>query len=312
MFSVNMFYITNSIYLLNVIFLHSGVSPDEINGIREFSDWLMKVGDGEVGDSNDGEIQFKLPEDILIHSNDPPIAAIVKSTYPKLLENVGEGSYFQDRAILAPTNEIVQEVNDYIMSLLPGESTEFLSSDSICPDEDDIVNREDVYSVEFLNDIKTSGIPNHIIRLKVGCPIMLLRNIDQSAELCNGTRLIVTSIGRHVIEAKTIHGKKPGRKVFIPHMILSPSDLTKFPIRFQRRQFPISVCYAMTINKSQGQSLSHVGLYLPKPVFCHGQLYVAFSRVTSRKGLKVLALDEEGNPIDTTTNVVYKEVFRNL
>ena len=100
--------------------------------------------------------------------------------------------------------------------------------------------------------------------------------------------------------------------MYIPRMILQPSNLTKFLIRFQRRQFPISVCYAMTINKSQGQSLGYVGLYLPNPVFSHGQLYVAFSRVTNKKGLRVLALDEEGRPTDKTINVVYKEVLSNL
>ena len=106
--------------------------------------------------------------------------------------------------------------------------------------------------------------------------------------------------------------KNAGEEVYIPRMDLTPSDMTNFPIRFQRRQFPISVCYAMTINKSQGQPLAHVGLYLPNPVFSHGQLYVAFSRVTNKKGLKVLALDEEGHPTDSTTNVVYKEVLTNL
>ena len=61
---------------------------------------------------------------------------------------------------------------------------------------------------------------------------MLLRNIDQSAEPCNGTRLIVTAIGKHVIEAKMIAGKNVGYKLLIPRMGLKPSDVTKFPVRF--------------------------------------------------------------------------------
>jgi hypothetical protein len=44
----------------------------------------------------------------------------------------------------------------------------------------------------------------------------------------------------------------------------------------------------MTINKAQGQTLQRVGVYLPKPVFCHGQLYVAFSWCDSRRGVRVL------------------------
>jgi ATP-dependent exoDNAse (exonuclease V) alpha subunit len=50
----------------------------------------------------------------------------------------------------------------------------------------------------------------------------------------------------------------------------------------------------MTINKSQGQTLGCVGLYLPRPVFMHGQLYVALSRVKTRSGLKILITDDEG------------------
>jgi len=70
--------------------------------------------------------------------------------------------------------------------------------------------------------------------------------------------------------------------------------------------------YAMTINKSQGQSLSTVELYLPKPAFSHGQLYVALSRVKSKNRLKVLIHVKDHKTLSSTTNVVFKEVFKNL
>ena len=102
---------------------------------------------------------------------------------------------------------------------------------------------------------------------------MLLRNIDQFSGLCNGTRLMITQLGTHVVEAKVISGSNIGQKVFIARMTLTPSD-SRLPFKFQRRQYPLTVLFAMTIDKSQGQSLSHVGLYLRRSVFSHGQLYV--------------------------------------
>jgi ATP-dependent DNA helicase PIF1 len=68
----------------------------------------------------------------------------------------------------------------------------------------------------------------------------------------------------------------------------------------------------MSINKSQGQTLGHVGLYLPRPVFTQGQLYVVVSRVKTRSGLKILIIDDDENRKSSTINVVYPEVFQKI
>ena len=95
------------------------------------------------------------------------------------------------------------------------------------------------------------------------------------------------------------------RKLFVI-MILSNT------FKMRRRQFPINLSFAMTINKSQGQSLKQVDLYLPKPVFTHGQLYVALSRVKSVNSLKIRIPSNDHTPSRTTLNIVYPEIFRNI
>ncbi|XP_019190816.1 PREDICTED: uncharacterized protein LOC109185292 [Ipomoea nil] len=145
----------------------------------------------------------------------------------------------------------------------------------------------------------------------VGSPIMLLRNIDHTMGVCNGTRLVVSRLAEHVVEAKIMTGTHVGKKVLIGRTSMTPSN-PRFPFKFQRKQFPIMLSYAMTINKSQEQTLTHVGLLLKKPVFVHDQLYVAASRVTNPKSLKIVICDENGQDSNSTINVVYKEIINNL
>ena len=58
----------------------------------------------------------------------------------------------------------------------------------------------------------------------------------------------------------------------------------------KRRQFPIRLCFAMTINKAQGESINNLVVYLRQPVFSHGQLYVALSRAGLSHGTKVMLM----------------------
>ncbi|KAL3614915.1 hypothetical protein CASFOL_040576 [Castilleja foliolosa] len=216
-----------------------------------------------------------------------------------------------DKAILAPTLDVVDAVNEYMIEKMSGDCHKYFSSNTVCKSDSAGDMLGDVHTPEFLNSIKCSGVPNHELNLKVGTPVMLLRNIDPSNGLCNGTRLLITRLGSYVLECKILTGHNAGEKVLLPRLSLTPSEV-RVPFKFQRRQFPVMISYAMTINKSQGQSLANVGLYLRKPVFSHVQLNVAVSRVTNPNGLKILLCPAEDDKANSTVNVVYKEIFQNL
>jgi len=81
---------------------------------------------------------------------------------------------------------------------------------------------DSLYPVEFLNTLRLSDIANHELQLKVGVPILLLCNLNQSIGLCNGTKLIIKKLGQCVIEAEIIIGNNVGKRVFIPRIIMSP------------------------------------------------------------------------------------------
>lgn len=134
---------------------------------------------------------------------------------------------------------------------------------------------------------------------------MLLRNLNPAAGLCNGTRLLVKEMHENVLECEFLTGERVGKRVFIPKIKITSSK-NKFPFELSRKQFPVKVCYAMTINKSQGQTIDFVGLDCTEPVFAHGMTYVGFSRVRAWDFIKVAVDPAKGNKIK---NIVWKEVL---
>ncbi|RYR28472.1 hypothetical protein Ahy_B01g052604 [Arachis hypogaea] len=217
-------------------------------------------------------------------------------------------SHLKGRANLVPTINVIDELNEYMTALNKNECKTYVSSNK-CVFEGGVNAIEAMHTPRFLPTIRYSGFPNHELKLKVGCSIMLIRNIDHSSGLCDGMWLIITRLGDKVIEAKLLNSNNCVDKVFILRMTFTPLDV-RLPFRFQKRQFSVMLSYAMTINKIQEQSLEHVRLLRKKSIFIHGQLYVAISRVRNKKGLKFLIAHDENT--DKTENVVYPEVFRNI
>ena len=185
----------------------------------------------------------------------------------------------------------------------------FISADSVDREAGADGDLNEALPVEYLRSLDASGLPPGELRLKPGCPLILLRNLSPANGLCNGTRMVLLRGTGRVLEVRLIGGDHDGEIALIPRITLTPSAKnTNHAFVLRRRQFPVKLAFAISINKAQGQSLKYVGLDLRVPVFSHGQLYVALSRATSSRKIKIL-LPQNDHLTCTTTNVVYPEIL---
>ncbi|KIH55324.1 hypothetical protein ANCDUO_14520 [Ancylostoma duodenale] len=257
------------------------------------SDWkryILNIGDGKEPVSENGEMA--VPEDLLC------TGSLVNEIFAPFLN--GQCSDLSEIAILTPKNAESLHISNYILDLMPGNTVIYNSVDSIVTeDPKDMLN----IPTEFLNRMTPPGFPPHELRIKIGSIVMLLRNLDFKEGLCNGTRLSVVQTGDRVLGCIFACGSRKGRYVLIPRIDnYYNQDL---PFTLKRRQFPLRLCFAITINKSQGQTFERVGICLNDQIFSHGQLYVALSRARSKEGVKI----ESKNGL--MHNVVYPEVLQN-
>ncbi|XP_058755905.1 uncharacterized protein LOC131629118 [Vicia villosa] len=138
--------------------------------LEQFSNWILKLEDGKLVEPNDGYAEIYIPPKLLISDFANPLEVIFHNTYPNCVVNYNNETFLQSRAILVGTIETVDQINQYVLELLP----EYLSSDCVDTSDGDSNESFNVLTLEFLNTLRCPGLPNHKITLKIGTPIMLL------------------------------------------------------------------------------------------------------------------------------------------
>ena len=131
-----------------------------------------------------------------------------------------------EQAILAPLNESANDINSKLLRQFPGEAKAYLSIDSV-----NDVDEATLYPVEFLNFLQPAGLPPHRLDLKVGMPLMVVRNL--ALGISNGTRLILKKMMEKCLETVVATGPQKGQQLFLPMLSITPSD-TSLPFQFTR------------------------------------------------------------------------------
>ena len=180
--------------------------------------------------------------------------------------------YYASRSVLAPTNEAADTLNEHMLLQLDASSEEISYSRDIMISE---VEMQQVYAPEFLHSLNCTGLPPHALRLRKGELLILLRNYAPHRGLCNGTRLVVDRIRRRLLVVRIVTGPFRGNVEVLPRISCDSTGTSELPFVLRRIQYPVRPAWCMTINKSQGQTIpERLGIYLPSPIFSHGQVVI--------------------------------------
>ena len=233
--------------------------PEEI----QFAKYLLDVGDGVLIDSTDN---IQLPDRIVTINAD-----VVMDTYGHLIKEK-KNKAASRCAILSARNVDVNEINQKVIDLLDVATERIYTSVDSAESNDN----QEIYEAllpEYLNSLAPNSLPPYELRLRKYSIVMLIRNLSINEGLCNGTRLLILEFSNNLLRCEILTGDKAGDIFFLNRITLYCES--EYPFTFKRRQFPVKLAFAVTINKSQGQTFNQIGIDLRRDVFNHGQLYYA-------------------------------------
>jgi hypothetical protein len=302
-------------------------------GQQEFAAWQLQVGNGELNDYN-VDNNLTGPQQAGVVPNALSEGRKVKFTQENLVDldtciereifgdsfTIADQERISEYCILTPLNKDVREINAKVLNKLQGEEARtYYSSNKVVIDDNEGHDELDELleiSPDVIQSMNPSGVALHQLTMKVGCFCLVMKNLSTKDGIVNGTRVVVKEMTDNYILVEILLGQHKGEQSFIPRVVMSAN--INSGLKLIRVQFPLQLCYCMTINKSQGQTFGTVGLLLIQRVFTHGQLYVAVSRCKNKENFKVWIQNSkyQGQLPPTmhtyATNIVYTQVFERV
>ncbi|CAN6720129.1 unnamed protein product [Malus baccata var. baccata] len=157
-----------------------GLDEREKQELADFARWILDIGNGTVARSlsstDEESCWVQILEQFLIRFDEDPIKVMVSVVYTDFMTNFQDLPYLKERVIVAPRNDTAAKINDFLLGMVPSESRTYLSFDSVSSSTENLENLDVLYPTEFLNQLDLPGLPHHKLVLKVGPPMMLIRN----------------------------------------------------------------------------------------------------------------------------------------
>ncbi|GJY32097.1 DNA helicase [Tanacetum coccineum] len=212
----------------NMRLLQPGLNEYERTRAANFASWLLEIGDGKIGtvkENSEGDSSWiTVPEEFCIPDDDNDLKNLIGFIYNEHTLQHPIAADLQQKAIVCPKKTTADEINEIVLEMLHGKSMVYTSSDEAIPVGSDRGEVELLYPPVYLNTLQFPGFLSHRLQLKVGAPIMLLRNMNLQEGMYNGTRMIIKKLSSKLIEANVITGNRVGERVYIPRIVLTTKE----------------------------------------------------------------------------------------